>query len=195
MKLDAELDLWREQWQSSSEAPALSGLSKRVARQTLYMRIMLMADILVTLVIGGGAIAWAVQDPRTETAILAAATWLFIAVAWIFGLSNRKDAWSPAASTTAAFLDLSLRRCRGNLRAITFGAILYFCEMAFCLSWVFHDLSHRKSLSLSSFLTSTLVSVVWLCTLFFVAFLLWYRKKKRADLAYLLNLQRDLQTE
>jgi hypothetical protein len=186
MKLDAELDLWREQWQSSSEAPALSGLSKRVARQSRYMRIMLMADILVTLVIGGGTVVLAMRNPRIETAILAAATWLFITAAWIFGLSNRKDAWSPAASTTAAFLDLSLRRCRGNLRATTFGAILYFVEMAFCLSWVYHE---------SGFLSSTLIILIALITLTFAALLLIYKKKKRADLAYLLNLQRDLQTE
>jgi hypothetical protein len=183
MKLDAELDQWREQWQSSSEAPVLLGLRKRVARQSLYMRIMLMADILVTAVIGGATVVLAIRDPRPATAILAAATWLFIAVAWIFGLSNRKDAWSPSASTMAAFLDLSIRRCRGNLRAITFGAILYIVEMAFCLSWVHHE---------SNSLSSTLIIVIALITIILAALLIIYRKKKRADLTYLLTLQRDL---
>jgi ABC-type Mn2+/Zn2+ transport system permease subunit len=185
MKLDAELDLWREQWQASSEAPILTGLRKRVARQSLYMRIMVAADILVTVVIGGGTISLAIRNPRIATAILAAATWLFITVAWIFGLSNRKDTWSPAASTMSAFLDLSIRRCRGNLRATTFGAILYVVEMAFCISWVHHE---------SGFFSSTLITVVGLVTLIFAALLIIYRKKKRADLSYLSNLQRDLTT-
>src|ERR1017187_863590 len=109
MKLDAELELWREQWQSSREAPVLTGLRKRVARESLYMRIMLMADVLVTVVIGGATLALAMRNPRPATIILAAATWLFITVAWIFGLSNRKAAWSPSASATSAFLDLSIR--------------------------------------------------------------------------------------
>jgi hypothetical protein len=186
MKLDAELELWRDQWQASREAPELTGLSKRVARESLYMRIMLTADILVTVVIGGGTVALALRDPRPATAILATATWLFIAGAWIFGLSNRKNAWSPSASTTAAFLDLSIRRCRGSLRAVKFGAILYAVEMTFCLSWVIHE---------SGPLSSTLIIVVTLITLILATLLIWYRRKKQTDLSYLLNLQRDLTTE
>jgi hypothetical protein len=185
MKLDAELDLWREQWQSSPAAPLLPDLRKRVARQSLCMRIMLAADILVTLVIGGGAIVFAIQDPRPATALLAAATWLFIAAAWIFGLSNRKNAWSPSASTTSAFLDLSIRRTRANLRAVTFGAILYVVEMAFSLSWVYRE-SGRWS--------TTLTTAITLITLMLAALMIVYRKKKRADLTYLLQLQRDQTT-
>jgi hypothetical protein len=183
MKLDAELELWRDQWQASQEAPELSGLRKRVARESLYMRIMLTADILVTLVIGGGTIALALRNPRPATAILAAATWLFITAAWIFGLSNRKNAWSPSASTTSAFLGLSIRRCRGNLRAIIFGAILYVVEMGFCLSWVIHE---------SGPLSLILIASVTLITLILAAVLIIYRKKKRIDLTYLLQLQREL---
>jgi len=111
MKLDAELELWRDQWQASREAPELTGLSKRVARESLYMRIMLTADILVTLVIGGGTIALALRNPRPATAILAAATWLFIAGAWIFGLSNRKDAWSPSAGAAPISAPLNSEHC------------------------------------------------------------------------------------
>jgi hypothetical protein len=183
MKLDAELELWRDQWQASRETPELTGLRERVARESVYMRIMLLADILVTVVIGGATLALALRSPRPATAILAAATWLFIAGAWIFGLSNRRNAWSPSASTTSAFLDLSVRRCRSNLRAIKFGALLYAVEMTFCLSWVNHE---------SGSLSKTLIIVVTVITLILTAALIVYRKKKRTDLCYLLNLQRDL---
>jgi hypothetical protein len=183
MKLDAELELWRDQWQASPEAPELTGLRKRVARESLYMRMMLTADILVTLVIGGATIALALRSPRPATAILAAATWLFIATAWIFGLSNRKNAWSPSASTTSAFLDLSIRRSRGNLRAVKFGALLYAIEMAFCLSWLIHESGH---------FSKTLIIVVTVITLILAAALIIYRKRKRTDLNYLLQLQQDL---
>ena len=195
MKIDAELDLWREQWQSFSEAPALNELSKRVARQSRAMRLGLAGDILVTVVIGGGAASWAILAPRPGTVTLAVATWLFIAVAWAFAVLNRRGSWSPAALTTSAFLDLSIRRCRANLRTTTFGALLGLVELGFGLAWVFHELSHPKSLPLRSFLISTPLMIVWLCTLIFFAFLIWYRKKKRTDLAYLLNLQQELQTE
>jgi hypothetical protein len=189
MRLDAELELWRAEWQASSEAPALSDLPKRVARQSRYIRIMLAADILVTAVIGGGTIALAARSPRAATLLLAVATWLFITAAWIFALSNRRNAWSPSASTTSAYLEVSLRRCRASLRAVTFGAVLYVVEMAFCLTWVFHELS----VPLSTFFTSATLILVYLFTVLLAAGLFWYRKKKQADLAYLLNLQREPQ--
>lgn len=187
MKSDAELDLWRTEWQASTETPALAVLRERVARQSRYLRLMLAADILVTVTIGGGTIVLAALDPRPAKVLLAAATWLFIAVAWIFGLANRKDAWSPSAATTAAYLDLSLRRCRSSLRAIKFGAIFYVCEMAFCLAWVFHELA----IPMSSFLISTPLLVVYPITIMFAAFLIHYRKQKTADLAYLIKLQNE----
>ncbi|HEV8038070.1 MAG TPA: hypothetical protein VGP62_04340 [Bryobacteraceae bacterium] len=186
MNLDAELELWREQWQASSEAPVLTDLRKRVARQSLYMRIVLIAEILVTLVIGGGTMLLAMRNPQPAMLILAAATWLFITAAWIFGLSNRKAAWSPAAATNSAFLDISIRRCRANLRSVTFGAILYAVEMTFCLSWIHHE---------SGSLSSTLIGVIALVTLIFATVLIWYRRKKRFDLSYLLNVHRDLTAE
>jgi ABC-type Mn2+/Zn2+ transport system permease subunit len=184
VKQDVELEQWRDQWQSASEAPALDDLSKRVARESRFLRMMLLGDILVTVVIGGAVIVYAMLDPRPATAILVAATWLFIAVAWFFGLSNRKSTWSPSSSTTAAFLDLSIRRCRGNLRASVFGAVLYLVEMAFCLSWLYRETS----------LSSTVMISIALITLLLAALLIVYRKKKRADLNYLLNLQHELET-
>ena len=186
MKLDLELAQWREQWQASPEAPPLSDLSKRVARQSRFMRIAVAGDILVTIVIGGGTIVLAILDARPATAILAAITWILIAAAWIFGLSNRKDIWSPAASTTAAFLDLSIRRTQSNLRAATFGVILYAVNMTFCLSWIYHE-----SGPLSKNLMITIAGI----TIIFLAALKIYRRKKLTDLQYLLNLQRELEHE
>jgi hypothetical protein len=58
--------------------------------------------------------------------------------------------------------------------------------MTFCLSWVYHE---------SGFLSSTLIIIITLITLLFAATLIWYRKKKQADLSYLLNLRHDLQAE
>ncbi|HLK18912.1 MAG TPA: hypothetical protein VKT81_08145 [Bryobacteraceae bacterium] len=185
MNLDTELELWRDQWQASAEPPVLEDLSKRVARDSRMLRMMLLADILVTVVIGGAVIVYGIRNPRPATAILVAATWFFIAVAWFFALSNRRATWSPSASTTSAYLDLSIRRCRGNLRSVTFGMILYAVEMAFCLAWIFHETGVSRTLLIT-------ISIV---TLVFGGFLFHYRKRKLADLAYLTNLQHELQPE
>jgi hypothetical protein len=180
MKLDSELELWRAEWQSASESPVIADLRRRVARESLYMRWLLAGEILVTIVIGGATIFVADLDPRPAKIVLAAATWLFIAVAWIFALVSRKNSWSPVAATTSAYLDLSIRRCRAALRSVLFGAILYAVEMAFCLSWIFHE-THS--------LSPTTIWIVTAITAMFALFLIRYHRRKQAELTYLQNLQ------
>ena len=171
MKLDTELEVWREQWQAASEVPA--DLRRRVERGSRNMRLMLGSELLVTVVMGGGWTVLAARDPRTEMVVLAAAVWLFLAAAWIFGIMNRRGTWSPAAVSTAEFLDLSIRRCRKQLAASKFGAALYFAEMAFCLTWLYRDPARR---------------VIWPALVFgvvtpvFVAGLVRYRRRKQAEL-------------
>ena len=150
------------------------------------MRIAIAGDILVTIVIGGGIIVWAILNARPATAVLAAGTWILIAAAWVFGLANRKNIWSPAASTTAASPDLSIRRAQSNLRAARFGATLYAANMTFCLSWIYHQSGALSRLS-------PLV-IAGITTIFLTALQI-YRRKKRTDLTYLLNLQRELECE
>ncbi len=188
MNIDSELDLWRRQWQSETAVPL--DLRRKVKRQSRFMKIVLLADILVTIGIGGGAIAWAVRSPQPDILLLAVVTWLFISAAWAFSFTVNRGAWSAAALDTAAFLDVSIRRCRGRLAAVRFGAGLFLCEIAFCLGWIHHHAPHHRTPLLPWLLFSSLfIDIVWLCTLAFFAFLFWYRRKKRAELAWLLGLQ------
>jgi hypothetical protein len=138
---DLELESWRAQWQADAEVPA--NLRRKVARDTRYMRLMLALEVLVTVTIGGGSIVWAVLEPRTEMFVLAVAVWIFLAAAWTIAVITRRGAWGPAAVTTADFIDLSIRRCRGKLAAARFGLGLYFAEMAFCLTWLYRDPARR----------------------------------------------------
>ena len=195
MKMDAELELWRTQWRAEIVSPVFDDLRKRVNRQSRFMRLMLAADVLVTLVIGGGAIVWTALDPRVETALLLAAVWVFIGAAWIFALRNRKGSWTPASSSTTAFLDVSIRRARGSLRAVRFGAVLYVCEIVFSMSWVYHDVARTSPMTIAQFIALPTSLAVWGVTVAFAAFLVWYRTKKRTELAYLLGLQTELAGE
>lgn len=187
MSVDAELDVWRREWQSGTALPA-AGLRRKVQRQSLIMRITLMAEVLVTAVMGGGTTAWAVRSRQPDTIALAAAVWVFLAAAWTFALVSRRNSWSPAALNSSAFLDLSIRRCRSSISATTFGTILYFCELLFCLTWVFRHLSQREPIRLEAFLSSGAVMGVWFCTLAYLGFVIWYRRRKQAELNYLLAL-------
>jgi hypothetical protein len=185
MSLDTELETWRREWQSDTAVPP--DLRRRVARQSRWLKIGIAGDILVTVVIGGGVLALTARSPQPDMPLLAAATWSFIAVAWAFRLTISRGLWSPAAMDTAAFVDLSVRRCRAQLAATLFGAGLFVCEMAFCLGWIYRHSASRAPFLLWLF-GLWINGLVGPLTLAFFLFLVWYRRKKRAELAWLLSL-------
>lgn len=188
MNVDSELEVWRQQWQSDDSVPL--GLRRKVERQSRFMKIGLMMDILVTVIIGGATIVWAVWSPRPENVLLAVATWVFIATAWAFSLVVNRGNWSPSAQDTAAFVDLSVRRCRSRLASVWFAAGLFLFQMVFVLGWVYRNSpAHRQPLSTWIFFGSIPIDIIWLCTLGFFVFLVWYWRRKQAELAYLLGLE------
>jgi hypothetical protein len=178
LKPDLELQAWREQWQADTEVPA--DLRLKVERESRNMRLLVAAEIAVTLVIGGGSTLLALMDPRTEMIVLAAAVWVLFAAAWAFAIMNRQGIWSPAAVSTAEFVSLSIRRCQRSLAAVAFGAVLYFVEMAFCLTWLYWDPARRTPLPAIVFAAATPVFLIWL---------LRYRRQKKAELERLREMQ------
>ena len=185
MTKDTELDTWRREWQSEAAVPP--DLRRRVERQSRWLKIGIAADVMVTAAIGGGVVALAARAPHADMLLLAAATWSFIAVAWVFRLSITRGLWSPAAIDTGAFVDLSVRRCRAQMKATLFGAGLYVCEMAFCMGWIYRYSATRTPLAQWLF-GSVFNALVWLCSVAFFVFLAWYRRKKRAELDWLVRL-------
>jgi hypothetical protein len=176
---DLEWKAWREQWQADTDVPA--DLRRKVERGTRNMRLMLALEVLVTVGMGGGYTMWAVMEPRTEMVVLAGAVWFFLAAAWMFATMSRRGTWSPAAVSTAEFVDLSIRRCRRKLAAARFGIWLYFAEMVFCLTFLYRDPARREPWPAIIFAVATPV---------FLLALARYRRKTRAELDDLLKLQR-----
>ena len=190
MNVDPELAVWQRQWQM--ETPVPRDLRRKVARQSRFMRVMLLIEILITVLIGGGAIAWAVRSPEADVIVLAAAVFVFFAAAWTFALVSRRGNWSPASLDTAAFLDLSIRRAKSNLAATIFGTILYFTEIFFCLSWIYLYVSKRTGLELAAFLKTPPVILVAFITIVFLGCVVWYRRRTNAELAHLIEFRREL---
>ena len=179
MKPDLELQVWREQWQADTEVPA--NLRCKVERGSRNLRLLLALEVLTTVVLGGGWTVWATMHRSTEMVVLCAAVWLFFGAAWTFTILNRRGTWSPMTVSTAEFLDLSIRRCRTRLASSGFGAVLYFVEMAFSLTWLYWDPARRRPLPAIIFSVATPV---------FLVVLVRYRRKTRAELERLLELQR-----
>jgi hypothetical protein len=188
MNVDTELEVWRQQWQSGSSVPL--DLRRKVERQSRFMKINLIGEVLVTIIIGGATAGWAARSPDAGIVLLAVGTWVYIAIAWTFSLTVNRGSWSPSAQDTAAFVDLSVRRCRGRLAGVWFAAGLFIFQLAFVLGWVYHySPAHLMPLSTWLFFGSISIDIVWVCTAAFFGFLVWYRRRKRAELAYFLGLQ------
>jgi len=183
MSLDTELEQWRGAWQSPVEVPA--DLRRRVERQARLLRIMLAGDILVTVVIGGGTILLAIRSLRPDMWLLAATTWLFIVAAWAFRLHATRGLWAQPATDTTSFIDRLIQHCRVQLTATVFAAVLFTSEIAFCLGWIHQHLAPRPPLVRWLLFSSVFIDLVWAGALVFFSLLIWYRRRKRAEMVWL----------
>lgn len=157
------------------------------------MKIGLIADSLVTLVMGGGATIWALRSPGSGMGLVSAATWFFLAAAWMFALITKRGLWAPSAIDTASFVDLSIRRCRAALAAIWFGASLFVSEVAFGLGWAYrHSGEESQPLLRWLWFSSLRIDIVWIFTVAFFVAIVWYRRKKKAELTSLLTLRSEM---
>jgi hypothetical protein len=187
MSTDIELELWRQQWQEEDSIPA--DLRRTVERHSRRMKIGLVGDTIVTVVMGGGTTTWAVLSKDSGIAVVAIATWLFLAIAWAYVLRVNRGLWRPMAVDAASFVDLSIGRCRAALKTVWFAGILFVAETAFGLSWAYLHSDVQTGVWKWLLFGSFRVDIVWGTTVAFFGGLLWYRSKKLRELVRLLNLR------
>jgi hypothetical protein len=190
MNADTELEIWREQWQSEASIPA--DLLRKVERQSRQMKIALTADIIVTIVMGAGATAWALIARDPGVTLLAVAVWFFIAAAWTFVLIVNRGLWRPVAIDAVTFADLTIRRCEATLKAVWFAGILFFAEVVFDLSWIYFQTDVRQSWVRWLLFGSLRTDIVWVLTVVFFGALVWYWRRKRRELDRLLRLREEI---
>jgi hypothetical protein len=190
MQADVELGLWQRQWRSESHDP--TGLKQRVERETRAMRRFVLGEIAVTIVFGGGSLAWAALSPRTDALVLALGVWVFIAMAWTISFLLRRGAWAPVTATTTAFLELSILRCRRRRESIVAQSVLYVLIVGFDLTWIYLAAPSRAASSVTAFLTSGEIAWVWIVTLALAATAVWQRRRLGRELDMLTRLQRQI---
>jgi hypothetical protein len=193
MNSDTELAQWQRQWQAPggarNDADSAEDLRRRVTRNSRLLTIGLIAPILVTIGIGGAVIARALTLASPADVALAAEVWVFILVAWAGSLWLARGTWHPLAETTAAFIDISIRRCRSNLRAASFAAWLYVCQLLFVVLWRLLT----SSIELTALLTAWPVILLgWVGVPVFFASRSWFMRVQRGELDRLLELERQL---
>lgn len=185
-EMDLELERWQRQWRAQQVVPF--DLAKSVEAGTRNMRRGVIAEIVVTVVMGGGALTWAVAARRADVIVLAIAVWFFISIAWTASTLLRRGAWQPVTATTSAFVDISILRCERNLQAIAVQAGLYVVILVFDLVWLY---VYRAESSVAEFLMRPAVlAFLFLVTPLFAAAAMWYRRRLLRELKNLNELRR-----
>src|SRR5262249_40878141 len=133
---------------------------------------------------------WATLSPRSEVFILSIAIWIFIGIAWIAATLLRRGAWHPLASTTAAFIEISILRCERNLQALWIQAALYVVISTFNLVWIY---KYQGRTSVTEFLAEPIVvGFLAVVTPVLAGIWWWYRQRLRRELANLERLSRSV---
>lgn len=189
---DDELEVWRRQWQGQPAVPI--DLIRKVERDTIYLRLGLYV-VYIPYTIGIVAAIGAIRNPTLLSIVFASGLWLFIIIARIFGGQNMKGVWAPAAETTAAYVDLSILRCRSRLNQIRFSNVLTPLLTTFVLVGVYELSATAGHLAKREDYVSLALSFLWtIAVVTFVQIMLARRRKKTAaELAYLLDLKHKLE--
>ena len=188
MHPDLELDTWREHWRAPAATLPVD-LAARVERETRRMRRLYAAEIALVLAYCGGSAAWAMLSGRADIVVLAIGIWTFTAIACTMSWLLRRGAWSPVASTTTAFLELSILRCRRRRESVAAQAVLYVMILAFDLIWIYFQRARSEAITPVEFLTGSSLYWVWAVTIVLGTFAVWYRRRLARELDNLIQLR------
>jgi hypothetical protein len=191
MDADLELDMWRRHWVAESHVSP--SLKERVERERRGMRRFVIGEIIVTIVFGGGSLAWAALSLRTDILVLALGVWAFLAIAWTMSFLLRRGAWAPVTATTTAFVELSILRCRRRRESIILQGVLYLMILGFDLTWIYFARGSDAERSVIAFLTASEFAWVWVITLVLGVAAVMQRQKLARELENLMDLRRRIE--
>ena len=164
-------------------------LGENGAGNTRRMHLFLIIEVIITIVFCGGTLGWTLLTRRTDALVLAIGVWFFTAAAWVISYLLRRDAWAPATLTTAAFIDLSILRCRRRYESVAGQALLYVLILTFDLAWIYAG--RADHIALLPFLASQGVAWVWVVTALLAAAAVTQRRRLRRELQGLESLRRQ----
>jgi len=199
---DDEMEMWRKQWQG--QPSVVVDLIRRVERETVEMR-MVWFPFFAPAAVGAVATVLVALHPSLWGFLFILGLWLFGAFTLVFVKWNFKGAWTPQAETTAAYLELSILRCRRKLRDDRVGRVIAVLLPAFVLvgvlGGVYDLLKDAGALKTAGDYWIVAGTFLWTSLLIIgiVVFILFnqrrIRTKTQAELEYLLTLQQQLLRE
>jgi hypothetical protein len=120
--------------------------------------------------------------------------WFFIVVVWACCLRLARRTWKPLAQSTAAFVDLAIRRSRSNLAIARLSLWLYAGQIILGAGVIVWS-QNRSGNLLAYFMSWPVIVMGWIGFPVFFAWLIWYRRREAVELQRLLELKRQLGDE
>ena len=190
---DEELRAWMDDWRAEEpgalepgsrqdDSEAVAAIVRRVKRRTLGLRLLAAGEVTLVACALTALTLFALRSRHPlDVAAMAGLGLLSIAAA-AFGFWNRRGLWGPADETTAAYLALTLARCRRRLTGLRAGRWLLAAETAIFIPWIWHRL-HQGAGSPGPALCAMAYGYLALVAGVALALVLWLERWSRRELA------------
>lgn len=136
MNATPDLGDLRQQWQRQSPpATDVAALRQRVAADSRTHRRTLVIVAIGTLLMLGYSLLRAARSDEPGTWVSVVFVTCFAVLVWLVALVLSRGTWRPRDESIAAYIDLSIHRCRSVIVAAPIGIVLYVAGLVGSLAW------------------------------------------------------------
>ncbi len=131
-----ELESLRRRWQTQAPPAAdVAALRERVAADSRANLRTLLVVAAGTLAVLGFTLYRAVLSDEPNTWVSVVFVTCFALLVWLVALVLSRGTWRPRDESIAAYIDLSIHRCRSLIVAAPIGIVLYVAGLVGSLAW------------------------------------------------------------
>ena len=180
----------KQRWQAQSNTgPDLAALQDRVAAENRGQRRTLVVVGSATLLILAATGFHALRSDQPDAWFGFIFTAAFAALVWLVALLLSRGTWRPRDGSTAAYIEVSIRRCKSVIVAAPVGVVLYLAGLTGSL------VSRQRLLGLEwadMLGAPSMIIAGWIGAPLYTFSMLWNARRERQRLALLQDLKREL---
>ncbi|MFO1504299.1 MAG: hypothetical protein U1F39_10865 [Steroidobacteraceae bacterium] len=136
MNVNSDLDSLRQRWQTQAPPTAdVNALRQRVADESRTNTRTLVIVSIGTLLVLGFTLLRAMRSDEPNTWVSVVFVTCFAVLVWLVAMVLSRGTWRPRDDSIAAYIDLSIHRCRSVIVAAPVGIVLYVAGLIGSLAW------------------------------------------------------------
>lgn len=185
-----ELDDLRQQWRTQAPpATDVAALRQMVAADSRTNRRTLVIVTIGTLLVLGFTLLRAVRSDEPNTWASVVFVTVFAVLVWLVALALSRGTWRPRDESIAAYVDLSIHRCRSVIIAAPIGIVFYVAGLVGSLAWRQRMLGIEWQQLLQA---PEMIIAGWIGAPAYAIGMIMNARAHRLRLAFLEKLRRDL---